>query len=420
MFGKSLVRTVKRVEIKVKKILRYIIVHMKKMGFNKKYIQIGSGILAVVLILSGTLMVTQSKKTQKVVETTPGMSEVLEDYFSRSEDESADILEYVAPTVTKTDEEEEKETSFYDTVAIAQVDSYVNVRSGPSTDSEVVGLIRNNCAATINSEENGWYSINSGNVMGYIKAEYFITGDEAEAKAREVGFVNATVTAQVLNVRDGQGTDSNVIASLMQGEVYDVVEYGNGWVYLSVDAGMNGWVSMEYVTVDVEFDTALTLAEESQRLAEERRLAEAARQSASSNQNNSAASVPSVPYVDTADKAALRQAVVNYAIQFEGLPYIHGGRSLATGTDCSGFTSLVYAQFGYSLSPASSVQPSQGTQVGANINNLLPGDILYRAGQHVALYIGNGQVIHESTPGKGCVIAPWNYSWWTGAIRVIN
>ena len=310
--------------------------------------------------------------------------------------------------------EAEDEVSFYDSVAIAQVDTYVNVRSGPGTDYEIVGIIRNDQAATIIGEEDGWYNIESGNVEGYILAEYFLTGDEAEVKAREVGYVYAKVTADVLNVRKEQSTDSQVIGSLMKDKKYDVIKYGDGWVYLKIDDSLKGWVTMEYVEIDVKFETALTLEEEAERVAEEEQ------EKSTTNSNQSSKSY-NYSYEETSDKAELRAQVVAFALQFEGNPYVSGGRSLITGTDCSGFTSLVYANFGYSLSPASAVQPTQGVQVPASLDSLLPGDILYRGIEHVALYIGNGKVIHASSPSVGIVVWDWNYHsrGWTGAIRII-
>lgn len=375
---------------------------------------------ALVVVLIAGCFVGIAVLSPEKSQSTADMAQVLDDYFEN--DSEADIEDYLTPTVA----EAQEEVSFYDSVAIAQVDTYVNVRSGPGTDFGVVGIIRNNCAATILGEENGWYQVQSGNVTGYILAEYFITGDAAEVKAREVGCVDATVTAQVLNVRDGQGADANIIATIIQGEVYDVVEYGDGWVYLNVDASLKGWVSMEYVTIDVKFATALTLEEEAARVAEEQRIAAAAAAEQSANRSQTVYTAPAAPYVDTADKAALRQAVVDYAYQFafdpNHTPYVGGGNSLVTGTDCSGFTMLIYQAFGYSLPRSSSAYQSLGgyVHIAADINQLLPGDILYRSGQHVAIYIGNGQVVHASNYRDGVKIAAWNYSWWSGAVRVIN
>lgn len=208
------------------------------------------------------------------------IGKVEEETTEKVEEESTTEKTTEETTEEETTEEEttvpEEEPSLYDSIAISQVSNYVNVRSLPSTDGDIVGKIYNDCAATILAVEGDWYKIESGNVEGYIKSEYFITGDEAEAAAIRCGYVNATVTADTLNVRDGQGTDCTLLTQLPQGGVFDVIEYGDGWVYLNVDGDVKGWVSMDYVEIDVAFDTAMTLEEEQAKIEEERRRAEEA------------------------------------------------------------------------------------------------------------------------------------------------
>lgn len=387
-----------------------------------------------------------------------GITAVLENYYENSTDPQADLMALLTPTVAKqpekntekttqtptekvteekttqkeTEAETEKETSYYDTIAVSQVNDYVNVRKKPTTDSEIVGKIYNNCAATIIKKQGDWYKIESGNVKGYIKSEYFITGDEAEAKALDIAHVTATVTCQTLNVRDGQGTDNKILTQLPMGGVFEVEEYGDEWVYLCVDTDIKGWVSMEFVDINVSFDTAITLEEEAEKIAEAARLAreaeeaaeaarqaeaaaeaarqaeaesqaEAAKQEAAANQKDQ-----SVQKAENSSLAAKRQAVVAFALQYVGCPYVYGGNSLSGGTDCSGFTKLVYAQFGYTLNRVSSDQQYNGIAV--SLDDLQPGDILlysnggYAIG-HAALYIGNGQVVHASTPERGIIVS---------------
>ncbi len=349
-----------------------------------------------------------------------------------------------------TEEPTTEEPSFYDTIAMSQVDNYVNVRSMPSTDGEIIGKIYNNCAATILETVGDWYKIESGNVQGYIKAEYFVTGDEAEAVALKCRNVFATVTTEVLNVRAGQGTDTELLTQLPYGGEFDVIEYGDGWVYLDVDGDINGWVSMDYVDISVHFNTAITLEEEAAKKAEEERLAreaeEAARiaeearqaeQAAAEERKRQAAEAERAQqqaaaeeaqqayentYVESDSASALRNAVVAYALQFVGNPYVYGGTSLTNGTDCSGFTLSVYANFGYSLNRVSGDQASNGIAV--SLDSLLPGDLLFYSNGgsgigHVALYIGNGQVVHASTPATGIKISDYMYRTPIAARRII-
>jgi cell wall-associated NlpC family hydrolase len=126
---------------------------------------------------------------------------------------------------------------------------------------------------------------------------------------------------------------------------------------------------------------------------------------------------------DTSSASAIRNAVVAYALQFVGNPYVYGGSSLTNGTDCSGFTMSVYANFGYSLPHSSSSQSGCGTSV--SLDSLLPGDLLFYTNGgssigHVAMYIGNGQVVHASTPATGIKISNANYRTPLCAVRIIN
>ncbi|MDY6328198.1 MAG: C40 family peptidase, partial [Lachnospiraceae bacterium] len=245
--------------------------------------------------------------------------------------------------------------------------------------------------------------------------------------------------------------DGRILTQLPEGGQYDVIQYGDGWVYLNIDEDVKGWVSMDYVNIDVKFNTAITLEEEEAKLAEEARLAEEAKEaerkareakaaeearrkaaaskntSSSSSSNASSSSSSSNTQisdsVDTSSASALRAAVVAYALQFEGNPYVYGGSSLTNGTDCSGFTMAVYNYFGYSLPHQSGSQSGCGTRV--SLDSLLPGDLLFYTNGgssigHVALYIGNGQIIHASTPSTGIKISSANYRTPLCAVRIIN
>ena len=374
-----------------------------------------------------------------------------------AESTSADMTEAatepqttVPETEPVTEEPTTEEPSFYDTIAMSQVDNYVNVRSIPSTDGEILGKIYNNCAATIIETVGDWYKIEYGNVQGYIKAEYFVTGDAAEAVAMQCRNVFATVTTEVLNVRAGQGTDTELLTQIPYGGKFDVIEYGDGWVYLDIDGDVQGWVSMDYVDISVHFNTAITLEEEQAKLEEEARrareaeeaarIAEEARRAereAAAERDRQAAEAERAQQAEAAREAqqayentvnesdaasAMRNAVVAYALQYVGYPYVYGGTSLTNGTDCSGFTLSVYAHFGYGLNRVSADQAYNGVEV--SIDSLLPGDLLFysnggRGIGHVALYIGNGQVVHASTPATGIKISDYMYRTPITARRII-
>lgn len=100
------------------------------------------------------------------------------------------------------------------------------------------------------------------------------------------------------------------------------------------------------------------------------------------------------------------RAIADYGLQFLGNPYVFGGTSLTGGTDCSGFTQAVYRHFGYNLPRNSTEQRSAGREV--SYSEAQPGDLICYAG-HIAIYIGNGQIVHASTPKTGIKVGTATY-----------
>jgi len=283
-------------------------------------------------------------------------------------------------------------------LVIAQVDNFVNVRSTPSEDGDVVGKLYNNSVGTFLSQQDGWYQITSGNVTGYVKAQYCITGEKAVELAKKVGTRIATVTTTTLKVRDQATADADVLGLVPEGEELTVSEEKDGWVKVNIEEG-DGWVSKDFVSLETEFVQAESKAEEDARLAKEaaeREAAEAAlaakvkktKSSRSTSKYNTAGS-----YVGAGQGSSSGNAVAKYALQFVGNPYVYGGTSLTNGTDCSGFIMSVYSGVGSTVSSLSEAQP---------------GDLVCYSG-HVALYIGGGRIVHASTSRTGIIVSTAGY-----------
>ena len=117
----------------------------------------------------------------------------------------------------------------------------------------------------------------------------------------------------------------------------------------------------------------------------------------SSSENNQTSS-PTTSTPVSSGGSSKGQDIANYACQFVGNPYVAGGTSLTNGADCSGFVMSVYKNFGYSLPRSSYAQSSVGKSV--SYAEAQPGDIIYYGG-HVAIYIGNGRIVHASTERTG-------------------
>ncbi len=386
--------------------------------------------------------------------------------------------------------------STYKDIAISKVNGSVNIRSEANTTSGVTGKIYNNSAATIletvDGEDGQWYKIQSGNVTGYIKAEYFVTGAEAEQKATQVGTTYGTVHGTpTLRLRESAATDSPTLTLLAEGATYVVLGQEGDFLKVQVDEDLTGYVFKDYVTTNVEFNKAVSAEEEAAKKAEEEKrkkeadealaelekakknadketastketaaetkketvkettTVEEAKTTTAKAEDTTIAAAPSsaadtVAEAPTTTKAeettvakkdettkattqtsetvskgpgsssvvsATRTAMVAYAKQFLGNPYVYGGTSLTDGADCSGFTMRIYEHFGYSIGRSSRDQAAGGRSI--NLSDAKPGDLLFYASgdyiNHVAMYIGDGKIIHASSTTTGIIISQANY-----------
>lgn len=275
----------------------------------------------------------------------------------------------------------------YTNLGIAQVDGNLNVREAPGTEASVVGKMPNNAGCEILEVDGEWTKISSGDVTGYVSSEYLLTGEAALAKAEEVKQTVATVTTTTLYVREEPNTDCTIITSMPIGEELEVVEVLDGWVKINVDSD-EGYVSSDYVEVSTELTKAMTMTE--------------------------------VRYGQGVSD--VRVSMVQYATQFVGNPYVWGGTSLTHGADCSGFVLSVYANYGISLPHSSRAQANCGSTISAS--EAKPGDLFFygngKSINHVAIYIGNGQVVHASSPKSGIKISSAYYRTPVKVVRIIN
>lgn len=338
---------------------------------------------------------------------------------TEEETEEKVIEETVISYTTKTTHEKERELDAkreeegFKSLVIAQVNDYVNVRSMPSEEGEILGKLYDKSVGEFLSEEDGWYEITSGSVTGYVKAEYCVTGEDAVSLAKEVGTRIATVTTETLKVRQEPGLDAAVLGLVpLQDELLVTEELGD-WIKVNIEEG-DGYVSADYVSLSTEFVKAESKAEEEARLAKEeaeRKAAQEAARAKAASAKSSAQAQPEAeapaPVISSGSGSELGKSVADYACQFVGNPYVYGGTSLTNGADCSGFVMSVYANFGVSLPHSSAADRSVGSAVGG-IESAQPGDILCYSG-HVGIYVGNGQIVHASTERTGIIVSSASY-----------
>lgn len=296
----------------------------------------------------------------------------------------------------------------YSNMAVAaNIEEYLNIRAEADVESEVVGKLYVNGVATVLETLDGWYKIESGNVIGYARADYLIVGDAEACKAasQRIG----TIATSTLRLRKEASTEAGVYTLLSEGQKVTVLDESiEGWVKVKYKS-YEGYVSSEYVSTETVYEYAESKEEEKARLEAEaaaRRKSEAA--TASSASSNKVYNAPTT---------GNGVGVANYAVQFVGNPYVYGGTSLTNGADCSGFIMAVYAAFGISLPHSSSALRSVGYAV--DPSQVQPGDIICYSG-HAAIYIGNGAIVHASNRSEGIKITyNWQYKTVLAVRRVI-
>ena len=400
----------------------------------------------------------------------------------------------------------ESDTSMAGELAFARCDEYINVRSAPNTDSDVVAKIYNFDSATILSQSGDWYEIQSGNAYGYVKAEYFATGEEASAIAQEVAYNVATVQAEELNIRKDPHTDGGVIGVAYSQDELEVVAYDGDWMKVALGDDVYGYINAYYVTYDTYYPTAETLEEEAARMnADSSEETEAAETMPEEEYTEEAYTETEAVYTETepvyteteavytepayteteavytepvyteteavytepsyteteaaytepvyteteavytetettytepvyteteavyaeteavyteteaaasSSGSSTGQEIVDYAMQYVGNPYQWGGTSLTNGADCSGFTQSVFANSGIDLARVAADQANGGTSV--SVDDLQPGDLVFYSSSsgidHVAIYAGDGTIVHAANSNSGITTSSAYYS----------
>jgi len=336
---------------------------------------------------------------------------------SVSENETEEIAEeiYEEDPQYGGEREEEDIVNEYENFAVANVNyDFVNVRSGAGVNYEIVGKMYDGSVAEIMEEceeaDGLWFHVTSGNVEGYIKADYFIYGDGVEEAIEKNILRYANVKVNILNVRDEADIDGERLGYLTAGEKVLILDEEDGWYKVQYTDEKEGYICADYVGIEEEFISAKSIEEEKKELEEKKKKEEREKQQAQAQTAvvEDVTFAVSAPAGNYSTNPELRQAIVNYAMQYVGNRYVPAGQSLAGGTDCSGFTCYVYRDFGYSLSrtPLGQMQTS-GRSI--SLDQAQPGDIIcysYGGGcMHVALYIGNGQIVHEANSRMGCVVS---------------
>ena len=300
--------------------------------------------------------------------------------------------------------------SLYDNLGVSNVSNYLNVRDNPDEKKgKIIAKLPSNAGCDIlDTSMSGWYKIRSGNITGYVKSEYILTGQQAKDKALQVAKLMAISNTDGVNVRTEPNTNSSIYTQISNSERFLVADQQDGWVKIEID-DQDAYLSSDYVDVKygleeaIKYTPVVEVADTSSK-----------NDSKNSSKNNSGkknSANDGAAGSKSGSVSSKRAQIANYAVQFVGNRYVYGGTSLTNGTDCSGFTMSVMAKFGVSLPHNSGAQSGSGKSITSS--QMRPGDLVFYSGSgginHVALYIGNGQVCHASNARSGIKISTWNY-----------
>lgn len=275
----------------------------------------------------------------------------------------------------------------YTNLGIANVSDNLNIRATAAEDGKLVGKLPKDAACEVLDMDDTWVHIKSGSVEGYVSQEYLLTGIPAKHRAEELASTVARVTTDSLNVRAEANTDSEVITMVPMGEELEVAAVEGDWVKVLLD-DEEVYVSAEFVEVSAELGTAVTMSE----------------------------------LLYGQGISDVRVDICQYAKEFLGNPYVWGGTSLTKGADCSGYVMSLYKKYGVSLPHSSRAQANCGTTI--KVSEAQPGDLIFygkgKTINHVAMYIGGGQVIHASSPKTGIRISNVSYRTPFKAVRILQ
>ncbi|MGL5314082.1 MAG: SH3 domain-containing protein, partial [Peptostreptococcaceae bacterium] len=271
--------------------------------------------------------------------------------------------------------------------------STLNIRSGASTSHSVIAKAYKGDKVELLESSNGWNKVKLSNgTTGWASSEYLSTSSSSDNNSGSNNGSTtvsgtATVTASALNIRSGASTSHSVVAKAYKGDKVELLESLNGWYKVKLSNGTTGWASSEYLSTSSS--------------------------GGSSSDNNTSSQ----------DKV---QKVLDVAHAQLGKPYVWGAEG-PNSFDCSGLTYYVYKQAGVSLPRTSKEQYSKGTSVSKS--NLQAGDLIFSSTDgsgsitHVAIYVGDGYMIHAPRSGKNVEKVSINNSYWqnayVGAKRVL-
>lgn len=269
--------------------------------------------------------------------------------------------------------------NFYDNIGVSTARDYINVRKTAKANGQIIGKLPGKAGCEILGSSGDFYKIKSGKITGYVSKKYLATGKRAEDLALQYADLRAIIKIAALKVRSGPGTKYKQWTTIRREETYIVTNQLDGWVEIEIDEGSDkGYISTQqnYVEVRYALDQAIEF------------------------------------HPVTSNVSSTRNNIKNTALKYIGGSYVWGGNDLSSGVDCSGFVQQIFKKYGVSLPRVAREQAKSGTEVKSS--NKKVGDLVFYTNSngvvdHVAIYIGNNQVVHAASTKRGIIISNWDY-----------
>ena len=296
-------------------------------------------------------------------------------------------------TVAVNTTEEGTETSSTEEITLGEYKISENTRLKliPSINATDVIELKADETVTVTEIMNGWACVETQTTKGWLRKDKLKKDEPVEETVEEVPeepaqetpiktqYVNSTT----VNVRQEANTSSTIVTTVALNTEVQVYSEENGWSKVKVN-NVEGYISSSLLSDNKQ---------ETSRAQKSTRKSSSTKNKTSKKTTNTTANVPA---------SGNGSSIVATARKYLGYKYVYGGSSPSTGFDCSGFTSYVFKQHGISLNRTAAGQYSNGVAVSRS--NLQPGDLVMFGKSrinHVAIYIGGGQIIHASTPSTG-------------------
>ena len=301
-------------------------------------------------------------------------------------------------TVAVNTTEEGTETSSTEEITLGEYKISENTRLKliPSINATDVIELKADETVTVTEIMNGWVCVETQTTKGWLRKDKLKKDEpveepveevqeEPQEPAQETPIKTQYVNSTTVNVRQEANTSSTIVTTVALNTEVQVYSEENGWSKVKVN-NVEGYISSSLLSNNKQ--------ETSRSQSTSRRTS-----STKTSKNTASQATAQTTNVPASGNGS---SIVATAKQYLGSKYTYGGSSPSTGFDCSGFTSYVFKQHGISLNRTAAAQYSNGVAVSRA--NLQPGDLVMfgKSGiNHVAIYIGGGQIIHASTPSTG-------------------